>query len=127
MKITDHQPNEPNGMTSTGGLQIEFLYDPDCPTHDEAMARLNEMLTECGIPAEITTVEVTTPEQATELRFLGSPTIRVNGADIDVGSEARNDYSLTCRAYIRADGRISPLPPKELIRDALSRATDAVG
>jgi hypothetical protein len=61
-------------------------------------------------------VKVDTEEQARELRFVGSPTIRVDGQDIDPPSDSR--YTLTCRAYHLADDRISPLPSKDMIRRA---------
>jgi hypothetical protein len=60
---------------------------------------------------------VETEDQARELRFVGSPTIRVDGQDIDPPSDSR--YALTCRAYRLADDRISPLPSKDMIRRAL--------
>jgi peroxiredoxin len=79
-------------------------------------------MAEEGCASEIVMEAVLNRDQATARKFLGSPTIRVNGIDIEPGSEARSDYALACRAYLRSDGRISPLPPPELIRDALSRA-----
>ncbi len=69
-----------------------------------------------GTPAEVEVVKVETEEQARELRFVGSPTIRVDGQDIHPPSDAY--YSLTCRAYRLEDDRISPLPSKDMIRRA---------
>ncbi len=100
---------------------VEFLYDPDCPSHERALARLREVMAEQHNPAEIVVEAITSYDQARRRQFLGSPTIRVNGKDIDPGSEHGGDYALACRAYVKADGRISPLPPRELIRDALAR------
>jgi len=71
-----------------------------------------------GIPGEVEVVKVETEEQARELRFVGSPTIRVDGQDIDPPSDSR--YALTCRAYRLADNRISPMPSKDMIRQAFS-------
>jgi hypothetical protein len=68
-------------------------------------------------PGEVEVVKVETEEQARELRFVGSPTIRVDGQDIDLPTESR--YALTCRVYRLEDGRISPLPAKDMIRRAL--------
>jgi len=68
------------------------------------------------IPGEVEVIKVETEERAHVLRFVGSPTIRVDGQDIDPPSDSR--YALTCRAYRLADDRISPLPPKEMIRRA---------
>jgi len=68
-------------------------------------------------PVEVEVFKVETEEQARELRFVGSPTIRVDGQDIDPPTES--SYALTCRAYRLEDGRISPLPAKDMIRRAL--------
>ena len=103
-------------------IQVDFLYWSDCPSHEEALARLREALAEAGVAVEPMLTEVTDEEMAENLLFLGSPTIRVNGDDIEPGAEERQDYGLSCRAYTRADGRISPLPPREMIQAALRRA-----
>jgi hypothetical protein len=103
-------------------MQIELLYFEDCPSHEAALARLREVLAEEGTPATVTVIKVETEEQAQRLRFTGSPTILINGYDIDPPpSDAM--YALTCRAYHLPDGRISPLPSAEMMRSALRRAT----
>jgi hypothetical protein len=95
-------------------VRVSFLYYEDCPSYDLALERLREVMDEEGIPGEVEVVEVETEEQARELRFVGSPTIRVDGQDIDPPSDSR--YALTCRAYRLVDDRISPLPSKDMIR-----------
>ena len=96
---------------------MSFLYYEDCPSYDLALERLREVMDEEGIPGEVEVVKVETEEQARELRFVGSPTIRVDGQDIEPPSDPR--YALTCRAYRLADGRISPLPSKDKMQRAL--------
>lgn len=103
-------------------MHIELLYDPDCSSPETALARVRRVLETEGVAFEITVTAVTSQEQAVANRFLGSPTIRIGGADIEPGSEGRDDYALTCRAYRRVDGRITPTPPEQLIRDAVRRA-----
>src|SRR5919112_5495637 len=98
-------------------LRVSFLYFEDCPSYDLALERLREVMDEEGIPGEVEVVKVETEEQARELRFVGSPTIRVDDQDIDLPTESR--YALTCRVYRLEDGRISPLPAKDMIRRAL--------
>jgi hypothetical protein len=74
------------------------------------------------IEADIEVIRVESEAQAQRLQFIGSPTIRVNGRDIDPPSpEAR--YGLTCRAYNLETGRISPLPSPDMIRRSLRQAT----
>ena len=97
-------------------MRVSFLYYEDCPSYDLALERLREVMDEEGIPGEVEVVKVETEEQARELRFVGSPTIRVDGQDIDPPSDPR--YALTCRAYRLADDRISPLPSRDMIRQA---------
>ena len=103
-------------------MQIDFYYWEDCPSHDEALARLRDVLAEQGVDAAIRLVRVASEEEAADLGFLGSPSIRIDGVDIDPTAPGRAEYGLTCRAYTRPDGRISPLPPREMIVAALRQA-----
>lgn len=102
-------------------LHITFLYWEGCPSHEEALARLRQALHEEGVDASIEVVRVDTEEQAQTLRFVGSPTILVNGEDVAPPPEGL-PYRLTCRTYVQEDGRISPLPSVPQIRSALRRA-----
>lgn len=102
-------------------MDIRFLYYEECPSHDQALARLKQVIAEANIDAPIDIIKVETEPQAQALRFVGSPTIRLNGEDIvPVPSDAF--YSLTCRAYRLEDGRISPLPSLDMIRQPLQQA-----
>ena len=98
-------------------MGVSFLYYEECPSHDLALERLREVMAEESIPGEVEVIKVETEEQAHELRFVGSPTICVDGQDIDPPTDPR--YALTCRAYRLADGHISPLPSKNLMQRAL--------
>jgi len=72
---------------------------------------------------EVEVIKVETEEQAHESRFVGSPTIRVDGQDIDPPIDSR--YALACRAYHLEDDRISPLPSKDMIRRALQSVANS--
>ena len=98
-------------------MRVSFFYYEDCPSYDLALERLRKVMAEEDIPGEVEVVRVETEEQARELCFVGSPTIRVDGQDIDPPSDS--SYALTCRAYRLADDRISPLPSKDMIRRAV--------
>jgi hypothetical protein len=102
-------------------LRVSFLYYEDCPSHELALERLHQVLVEEGIDAEVEIVKVETDAQAEQWCFVGSPTILVEGRDIDPPLSTAQ-FGLTCRAYRREDGRISPLPPPELIRRSLRAA-----
>jgi hypothetical protein len=99
-------------------MRITFLYYEDCPSHDVALDRLRQVMAEEDILTEIEIIKVETDEQAQRLRFIGSPTIRVDGQDINP-PPLDAYYALTCRAYRLEDGRISPLPSPDMIQHAL--------
>ncbi len=102
-------------------MRIEFLYWSECPSHEDALDRLMELLAEEEVEGDLETIEVSSEEEAAELRFVGSPTIRVNGEDVDAEGIRGLPYRLTCRVYQRPDGGVSPLPPEGLIRAAIHR------
>ena len=90
-------------------MKIELLFWDGCPSHPEALALLREVLDEHGIAEQIEIREVYTQDEAVELAFPGSPTIRVDGRDVD-SAGASEPPSLTCRVYRFPDGRVSPSP-----------------
>jgi hypothetical protein len=99
-------------------VRIEFLYWDGCPSHPEAEELLRDVLRARGLDAEIHRREVTSHEQAVTERFPGSPTIRVDGRDVDPdGAGARP--ALTCRIYHLPDGRVSPVPTRQQLEEAL--------
>ena len=102
-------------------MKVTFLYYEECPSHDVALERLRSVLSEEDVEAEIEITKVETEAQAQRLHFIGSPTIRIDGRDIDPPSSEAY-YALTCRAYQLEDGRISPLPSPNMIRRALRSA-----
>jgi hypothetical protein len=106
-----------DSISANGGsvLQIDFFYFEECPSHEQALERLRKVVTDEDVDAEISVTEVRTDEQAQDLEFAGSPTILVEGRDIDPHLELPN-YALTCRAYQTEDGRITALPSEDMIR-----------
>jgi len=76
-------------------------------------------------PASIVVREVETGEDAEAEQFVGSPTIRVGGRDIQAPAEAAT--GLTCRDYRLRDGRISAIPDPADIRDALTQGIERSG
>ena len=102
-------------------MTVELLWWEGCPSHPEALTELERILREEGVPAEVTRVEIEDDEQARRERFPGSPTIRIDGRDIVAPGDGE-PYSLTCRVYRTRDGRISPVPDPEDVREAVRRA-----
>ena len=103
-------------------MKVELLWWEGCPSHPEALADLKRVLEEEGAKAEVELIEIETDEQAAAERFVGSPTIRIDGADAFAPAEAE-PFGLTCRIYRLRDGRVSPTPDPEDLRQAVRRAT----
>jgi hypothetical protein len=102
-------------------MTVELLWWEGCPSHPGALAELERIMREEGIDARVSLVQVRDDDQARRERFPGSPTIRVDGADIVPPGEGE-PFSLTCRVYRTRDGRISPVPDPEDVRAALRSA-----
>jgi len=100
-------------------VRIDFLFWRECPSHPEARELLGEVLEKRGVEADVVEREVLTDEEAEELAFPGSPTIRVDGRDVDPDG-ARARPSLTCRIYHLPNGRVSPVPSREQLEEALA-------
>jgi hypothetical protein len=83
---------------------------------------LDGVLAELGYDAgSVTCTWVEDDAVAVEHRFVGSPTFRVGGTDL-FPPEPGEQYGLSCRMYTRRDGRPSPLPDVDDLRDALKTA-----
>jgi hypothetical protein len=100
-------------------VKVELLYFDGCPSYERLLPKLRELVAEVDPASEIELRRVETIEDAERERFLGSPTVRVDGEDVDPGAGGREDYGLKCRIY-RSDGDAAPLPPEEWIHAALA-------
>lgn len=102
-------------------MTVELLWWDGCPSHPEALDQLRRILREEGREADVDLIEVESDEQARRERFPGSPTIRIDGQDIQPPGDSE-PYSLTCRVYRLRDGRVSPVPDPEDVREAVRRS-----
>ena len=102
--------------------KIEFLWWEECPSWDRALEMLREAMREQGLdPESVSLTEIETEGEAERAEFPGSPTIRIDGADFQPpGADAPR--GLTCRVYRLRDGRASPLPDPQDLREALRKA-----
>jgi hypothetical protein len=98
-------------------MRIDVLYFDECPNHLPTVERINTILREAGCRAELREVLVPDLETAQRVNFLGSPTVRVNGIDIEPMAQNRNEFGLMCRRYIGG------IPSHDLIRDAIRSAS----
>jgi hypothetical protein len=101
-------------------MKIQVLYVPNCPHHAVALERLREILVGESLEAHLDEVLVSTPEMAQSLRFPGSPTIRINGRDIETHERKAASVGLMCRLYADGNGA----PSHQRLRDAIRRARD---
>jgi hypothetical protein len=85
-------------------MKVEVLYFEGCPNHEALLPRLRELLSFTGASANIELVRVEDAESAEQQRFLGSPTVRVDGKDIEPGAADRTDFGLKCRLFATRDG-----------------------
>ena len=105
-------------------LAIELLWWEGCPSTPEAVSDLRAAMTELGLdPDAVEVREIATNEQAERERFAGSPTIRVNGRDVQPPQDGE-PVGLTCRVYRLRDGRISATPDPADVREALEQAIE---
>jgi hypothetical protein len=106
---------------------IEVLYVRDCPNYAGALALVERVRAELGIDAELRTSLISDQAAAERARFPGSPTIRVDGRDVEPGSEPPAEVSVACRLY-RLEHRFAGQPAERWVRDALLAAgrTDAI-
>ena len=105
-------------------IKIDFLFWKECPSYPKAWEKLNQVLKAKGITPEIQQIEVRTDEEAQRYSFPGSPTIRINGVDIDPKGAKDQRLGLSCRIYWNDSGEAGPLPPEALIQRALEKAKD---
>jgi hypothetical protein len=100
---------------------VEVLTFEDCPHAEPALELVKRVVGELGIVADVRRIDVPDPETAAARRFLGSPTIRVNGRDVEPGANERSDFVLSCRVY-RTESGFSGQPDDQWVRDALTEA-----
>lgn len=105
-------------------MRIELLYFDGCPSHAAFLPRLRELLAQARVDAPIAERRVQSDADARRERFLGSPTLRVDGVDVDPDAGERTDFGLKCRLYRSADG-LSGAPRDQWVLDALHRARAA--
>lgn len=101
-------------------MRVELFFTPDCPHRGPAMTQLRAVLRLEGVAEEIHEVVVTSAKRAEKLRFRGSPTIRINGRDIDPEPQVSESFALACRIY---PGAGEPgVPSAEMMRRAIREA-----
>ena len=98
-------------------MKVQILYFDGCPHYEPTLQLVQDVSSALGVIADVQTVEVRSNEDASRLGFVGSPTVRVNGVDIEPAALEGRDYALSCRVY---EG--SGIPPRRLLEAAFSQA-----
>ena len=98
-------------------VEIELLYMTDCPSFRPTLAQLEAVLAEEELDAAIRLIPVEDEELSRDLQFRGSPSLRIGGQDIE--GVAAPPVGFTCRTYRLPDGRVSSVPSRDRIRQAL--------
>jgi hypothetical protein len=102
-------------------VEVELLWWAGCPSAEEAIELVREEMKAAGLePAQLEVREIVDDGDAQREGFIGSPTIRVDGRDVQESSD--EPVGLTCRVYRLRDGRISALPDRQDIAAALAAA-----
>ena len=101
-------------------VNIEILFIEGCPGLPSITDYIDEIITEEAVDADITLFIIQTPEDAKRLQFTGSPTVRINGKDIDSNMKTIKDYGLRSRYYY-VNGKKLNYPSKSMIRDEIKK------
>ena len=103
-------------------MNIELLWFDDCPNHETAERMLRDVLDEAGISSAIKRIEVPDAATGKAVTFPGSPTIRINGRDVEPDWERCEDCTPRCRLYATSEG-LRGVPERRWIVDAVRAAT----
>ena len=101
-------------------MKVEVLYVAECPSHPAAVRLVKDVLVAQGVAADIHEVLVRDEGMARELKFVGSPTIRVNGHDVVAETASAENFALSCRLY--PGSKQAGLPPAEMVQRAVVEA-----
>ncbi len=101
-------------------MKAELFYFDGCTAYQTALKHLKEVIREKNLDAGVKMIKIEGDQQALASRFLGSPSIRINGLDVEPGAEKIKDFSMRCRLYLE-DDEMSEWPSKKMIRSAIER------
>lgn len=103
-------------------MKIEVIYFQGCPNHAPAVHQVKLALLSAKLDEPIEEIEVHDAAMAQQLKFLGSPSIRIDGLDIEPDARSAKAFGYGCRTY-EAAGQRTGTPPLDLIYQALLEAT----
>jgi mercuric ion transport protein len=99
-------------------MKVQVLYFDGCPNSLPAVELVAETLRAEGIETDVELVLVASAEQAQEIEFLGSPTVRINGLDVEPEARTQKSYGFGCRTYVDGEKRTG-MPSRRMIQRAI--------
>ncbi len=102
-------------------MKADLYYIDGCPSYRHALANLTEALRLERVRAQIDSIRVADPRAAVARKLIGSPTIRLDGCDLEGPAAESRGYAYCCRVYADGAGTIG-WPSVNLIRTALLTA-----
>jgi hypothetical protein len=90
--------------------QVEVLFFDGCPNVNLASSRARQAVESVEPTAEVHLVRIEGDVEAVARGFLGSPTVRVDGRDVEGAAQSRTDFGVQCRVY-SVEGRLEGPPP----------------
>jgi hypothetical protein len=100
--------------------KVELLWWDGCPSFPAALELVSREMAAAGLdPATLVVTQIRDEADAGREAFVGSPTVRVNGRDIQPPGPDE-PLGLSCRVYHLRDGRVSPVPDPADVREALA-------
>ena len=101
---------------------VEILYFKGCPNWQETQALVLRVASALPVEIDLQLREIDDADAATEHRFLGSPSVRVNGIDVEPEADSRDEYVYACRVYRSHHQGLAGQPSEDWVRDALGRS-----
>ena len=101
--------------------RVELLSFAGCPNVEPTRSLVERVAAELRVTPTIELIDVSDESAAAALRFLGSPTVRVDGRDVEPGADERRDFAVACRVYRTQEGLVGQ-PAEAWIRHALARS-----
>jgi hypothetical protein len=92
-----------------------------CPNRDAAIALVHRVCAQLDSPVEVRVVDIPDQQAAEQAQFLGSPTIRVDGRDVEPGADRCVEYICGCRLY-QGEHSLRGLPEEARVRRTLQAA-----
>jgi hypothetical protein len=103
-------------------MKVQVLFFDGCPNHEALLPHLRALLSAAGAEdTDIDLVRVQDADAAESERFLGSPTVRIDGQDVEPGADDRTDFGLKCRLFATPEG-LRGTPADDWVIHALQRS-----